>query len=355
MFRLTFRLVIAGIIILAVIIFFVLPLKLSYTIDAPGKLLPSKEWVISKTSGGQVLSIIKDNRKGITQNYSISEFERGDAVQMVMREDLMLGNNVNKNDTIASIVSNQILLTLAELHGDLETAKADLEMNISGEKISIIKEAEENLALINRQADEHLKILNRQKSLFEKKLISEEEYEISQGTAELNKINIAIAEARLESVKSGSKQQQIDLIKTQISSLEREIKLIQNRLGNYNFIAPFRGIVNQMSYGDTICIISDLKEYVMLIPVEWQHRSKIIEGQNVSVRIPAADAEVSGVIDKLNSDVEVLNGQQVVFASAIIKDNENQLAPGLIVNCRIDCGKIPASEQLSMFLKTMFR
>src|SRR3990172_6870781 len=148
MFRLSIKTVIILVALILVLIYFILPIKLPYTVNSRAKVLPSREWIISKTTGGQLTTTIKDNKTGVSRNYSVSEFQRGDAMQLVFRPELNLGTSVNANDTIGTILSNEIQLQLVQLNGQLEQAKANLNLNLAGEKTSIIEEAEKHLAMM---------------------------------------------------------------------------------------------------------------------------------------------------------------------------------------------------------------
>ena len=354
MFRLSIRITIILLSIILIVVLLILPINLPYSIEAPGKVLPSREWIISKSTGGQLITVIKDNVSGISRNYSVSEFERGDAIQLSINNALTLGSTINSSDTIGSVISNELQLQLVRLNGELQTAKANLELNITGEKESIVKEAEEKLSLMKKQAEEQHKIFDRQKAMFEKDLISEEEYEIGKSTTELSDINISIADAQLKSVKSGSKQEQVDFIKSQIASLEDEIEIIKNRLSDYNLVAPFSGVINQMSLGDTLIVVADTSEYVVIIPVRWQERLDIEPGLEVTIKAPSGLHKVMGSLNKISKDVRVLNGNQVIFTSALAKDYYDELAPGLMVQCKINCGQTTVAEYLEKTFNSFF-
>jgi len=58
--------------------------------------------------------------------------------------------------------------------------------------------------------------LDRTEALYNKGLVSQEEYDIVKGSYDLYEINIAISKARLEAVETGVKKEEIGLIKSQI-------------------------------------------------------------------------------------------------------------------------------------------
>ncbi len=127
--------------------------------------------------------------------------------------DSSLGHILNINDTIAVVYSNEIERQIENLKGQIISAKASLSLNLSGEKQAIIEQENKVLEYAIKQADEQKKILDRMKIMFDKGLVSLEEYEIVKGNYDLNNINIAISKARLLTVETGAKQEQIEFIK----------------------------------------------------------------------------------------------------------------------------------------------
>ena len=61
-----------------------LPIKVPYTIETAALLLPEKEWVISRTADGRLISAVQNNLRGTAESYTITGFDRDDAVQFVL-------------------------------------------------------------------------------------------------------------------------------------------------------------------------------------------------------------------------------------------------------------------------------
>ena len=236
------KITIATIALIAIIFLFILPINLPYSIKVPGKVLPQKEWVLSKTDNGMIVTQLINNKTGISEDYFVTQFERGDAVQLKLNSKK---NNfsVSKNDTIGIIHSNEINRELVKLQGTLAETKASLELNLTGNKKSIINAAKEKLAFSKEKSKEQKKILARLKAMFRKNLISKEEYEIAQNESNLNDINISIAQAQLEAVKTGEKPEQVQFINSKILSIENEISVLEKRLNNFVIISPIKSNV----------------------------------------------------------------------------------------------------------------
>ena len=189
-------------------------------------------------------------------------------MQFEFNSSLSSGASIDKNDTVAIIYSNENERQIENLKGEIDAAKASLSLNLTGEKEAVIDQEIKNLDYAVKQADEQKKVLDRFKVLYEKGLVSQEEYEISKGTYDLYLINIAISKARLKTVETGAKQEQIEFLKTQINSMENELAILQKRFKGFTVTAPINGVVSRKTNSDTLMVISDISEYVLLCPVK---------------------------------------------------------------------------------------
>jgi hypothetical protein len=334
-----------------------LPIQFSYKITSGGKILPAKSWIVSKGNSGQLISFLHNREKGVIDNYSVKEFERGDDIHLLLNEDFKIGETINEKDTVGFIYSNEIEKELALLQSELNVAKSSLDFNLSGEKESVIREAEENLKFYTSQAEVHNKILSRQKALREKNLLSQEEFELTLNQAELNDISIAIAKARLESVSTGAKKEQIELINNQIQSLEKQIGVLQKRYTSYYLISPIDGVVSNLTSGDTLFTISDNDEFIVMIPVKISEIEFIKNDSKVEVKHPLSAESRSGKIILIDYSTHNLSGEQVIFAIAIVENGDQtespdhkRLASGLMVECKIDGGSAGLYEHLKRFM-----
>ena len=96
----------------------------------------------------------------------------------------------------------------------------------TGEKESIVEESKNNLEQARAQVEEQKKIVERQKNLYETEFFPYQDYEISLSTLKVLEINVEIAESQLVTVQTGVKQEEINMISTQITALEKEIEAL---------------------------------------------------------------------------------------------------------------------------------
>ena len=337
---------IAGILLVS----FIIPFKIPFSVKTMGKVLPIREWVISKGPDGRLITILTNNKTGMSKNYTVSQFERGDAIQFKLNPDIISGKAISKNDTIAVLYSNEIDRQIAELKGQLDIANASLIMYSSGEKEPVIQELTNKVEYLKTQAAEQNKIYNRKKSLYEKKLISQEEYDIAKSTMELNNINIVIAEAQLKTGQSGAKQEQIGYIKSQIISLKNQIDVLKKRTDQYTLLSQINGLVRRKTSGDTLLIVSDTSEYVIIMPVKWEERNYIFPGQKIEVSFSSSKLVPEAKLYRFDNTVYTLSGRQVFLVFGYADKNISEFAPGLLIECSIKCGDVSPLE----YLKRLF-
>lgn len=336
------------IILLLIIIFLVLPIKIDYKLKVQGKILPVKEWIIYKGTDGRLTSLLTDYKSGINQSYDVTLFDRGDAMQFAFSAGIHSSSSVQIKDTIATIYSNEIERQIENLKGQIVSIKASLLSNLSGEKDAIINQEKNNLAYSVKQAEEQKKIFDRIEALYKRGLASQEEYEIAKGIHDLNKINILIYESRLESVQTGSKEEQISFIKSQIGALEKELAVLKKRFKTFTLLSPIKGVVNRKTNSDTLMIISDTTEFVIISPIRTEDKKFINPTQQVEIYINRIKQNVNVNLINLDNRAEILNGIQVVTALSVIESKTNDIIPGLLVECIINTGSLTPLQHIEL-------
>ena len=330
-----------------------LPIKISYNLFVRGKILPANEWIIYKGSDGRLTSQLINYKTGINQSYDVTLFDRGDALQFEFNPSLASGTSIEKNDTIAVIYSNENERQIENLKGEIIAAKASLSLNLTGEKEAVIEQEIKNLDYAVKQADEQKKVLDRIKALYEKGLVSQEEYEIAKGTYDLYIINISISKARLKTVETGAKQEQIEFLKTQINSMQNELAILQKRFTGFTVTAPINGVVSRKTNSDTLMVISDISEFVLLCPVKVKDKKYIQTSAKVDIHANGTKQDVKSLVYEIGNSVQLVNGIQIVTVTSSVDGNSDQLIPSLIVDCYIETGKLSPLEYLERIWQRM--
>lgn len=343
------------IVVLFAIIFLFVPIELPLSVSSKGKLIPYQTWTLAKGTDGRLITSLNDNSTGINNEFSVTQFERGDAVQFKLNMDIIENGKVSKGDTIGYVISNEIEKDIQKLMSELETARASLTVQESSEKESVIEAEKSKLVFAEKELEEQTKVYDRKKQLFERDLISRQEFEADEARYELAKINISIAQGRLKTVQSGAKEEEINFANSQISAVENEIRILQKRFEGNNIVSPIDGEIIRTFSSDTLLTINDLNQNIVLVPVKWKELKKIQIDQEVSISSDGVDEIITGKILNIDNTVKSAGAIQYVLVTVLSEAKLEELKPGLLVDCNISCGKDTPLNMLLEFIKPLYR
>jgi hypothetical protein len=339
--------------IVTVILFY--PGKFPYSLEVVGKILPLKEWVVIQGRNGLLTAVLRDNSLGKFDSYYVTEIERGDPIRFNIHQSVAPGHYITKGDTIGWIDSNEIERQLVQLNRELQAQKGLLRIASTGEKESMVLEARRVLDHARETYDEHQKIVARLEKLSGSGFVPFQEYEIALNTQNLFMINIKIAEAQLQSVQTGLKQEEIDMIASQIENLEEEIGVLRVRLDKYVLISPLSGMVFETLPGDTLINIGDISSYTVIIPLKLKSSACVGLQQQVKFSIEGSNSAFDGKITKLGNVVHILNGEQVILATAHLDTQSNNILNGSLIRCSIICDQLTLREHIIRSVVTVIK
>lgn len=334
------------VILLVITALFLLPIEVPYSIEVPGRIVPLKEWVLVRGQDGRLISALYNHLLGTTEGYEVTHVDRGDHVTFKLHPAMVDGKSVAIGDTVSLIYSNEVERQWAHLKGELATELASLTLNSTGEKESVIREAQLRLAHAQKQAEQQRKEVARLQGLFDKKLIPEADFEVAETTLRLYEIQMNIAEAQLQTVQTGVREEQTDWVHSRIAALREEIEILEKRIHASTLTSPIAGRVACFFSGDTLAVVQDTTGYVVVLPVKWKDRKKIALKQQVELKIDGVFDGLTGTIEHVGSMAHVVNGEQVFGIKAIIVADRRNLASGLIARCAISCAPVSPYEYL---------
>ena len=340
-------------ILLVFIVLLALPISLSRTINVAGKVLPARAWLLVKNQQGSVLATFSDNLRGNVGNYTAVNVIRGDAFGFTLRTSLKPGDTVVAGDTVVSIRSHELVRQSEQIGGELAVAKANLAVMLSGEKEPITREAEKSLVLAKERSQLQDALFKRQDSLYQKNLVSREVYDLARSAAQMAAIEVAIAEARLQTVSTGSKPEQIRMIQSQIAALERDLRMLAEQVGAMTLVAPLTGILLASPSVDTLCILEDTAR-VALVAVPVEYMTRVLPGQSMTLRVPRRPETVPGVVVRVDPQVHLFMGKQVVMATAALHDTRGVLPSHLVMIGAIETERVSPVRLLGYWVTDLW-
>ncbi|MBN1290770.1 MAG: hypothetical protein JXB48_02945 [Candidatus Latescibacteria bacterium] len=283
-------------------------------------------------------------------SYDVTNIERGDYVNFKLHPAVVTGNFIAAGDTVGLVRSQVIELQRTQLQGELETELASLELYKTGEKESIIREAEFHLDYTRKQVEQQRREVARLQSLALKEMTPAADLERADTNLKLYEIQVDEAEAHLHTMKSGYKQQQIDWVLSRIHALQNEIIVLEKRLQASTMISPISGHVVCYSSCDTLAVIQDISRYVVVFPIKCKNRKYIEEKQNMILKLNGTKDSLTGTIERMSPMISSVNGKQMSGGTAVFEDEMKRLVPGMIVKCSISCPPVNPNEFLWRFL-----
>ncbi len=332
--------------LMAAVVFLFLPVEMTFHMDLQGRILPEREWMVTRDPGGQLTAILYDHLNGVTDSYSASQFDREDAVRFSLWPGVRGARSLAQGDTIGMAVSNQVDQQLAVLRGELTTERATLDLYLSGEKASVVDEARQRIRYAEEQVAGQRKVVSRLRTLTERNAASEADLEIEESRLALYEANIDIAKAALNTVTTGARPEEIQLVRARIASLESQIEALGRRVRDFTLVTPISGIVIPTGSMDTLLVVADTSGLVVMIPVEIAERQYILPDQSLYVKTTGG-ASFHGRILRVEHLARRINGRQVVVATGILDSGvRGPFIPGMRVTVRIQGDPVTPRERL---------
>ncbi len=344
--RKTSHIVIAALILLAILLitfnFITVPMQIS----TYSEVFPKERWLLTRGNGGQIISNLIDYSKGQTTQYDISQFERGEYVSVDFLNSIKDKREFDKGDTIIVMHSSDVSDRLITAEGELEVALANLNSQNSAQKEALVNEAESKLKYTEEKIGEQKILFDRTKQLFEKNLVSKQEYELQEWNLNLLEIEKKIYTSQLENLRTGVKPEEKRLLETQINAAKEKLEFLRERESQLVISLPINGAVTSTFSPDTLLNIVNYKQVVLHTPIRITDLQEFRIGQQISVSFPGLKKVLSGNVLSINKEVKLVNAQQAVFISVLFDNSANQLLPGMVVENSIKLKNITLLEQI---------
>jgi hypothetical protein len=345
---------IIAVIVIVFAVFLLIPVKMSFSVNTQGRLEAAQEWLMTKDQNGRISVLLHNRLHGMTEMYGLTQFERQDAVKLLIHPSIKSGTFVQAGDTVGVILSHHLERELTQLEGELQMARAMLKLHQAGEKEAAIEEAKNRLEYARTRADGYRPVYTRAQSLFERGLISDEEYETIQNQSQIYELETAIAEAQFQQALTGERQEQIDYVNTQITVLERNIESLRKQKQDFSLIVPIDGMVYKTHSADTLLMIGDIEEYVLLLPVPIYHKDYLSEGIQVKFKNLNYPQEVKAVLHNVGNRVYFINGTQIVIATVSVTGADTYFTLGMVLACSIQTQPVLLREYIMRYIRPIF-
>ncbi|MCD4698176.1 MAG: hypothetical protein K8S16_18275 [Bacteroidales bacterium] len=336
------------IILVGALVTLFLPIKVHYSFKATAKIYPVREWHLKRGQDDSYIGEMRNYQTNVLSHVKSYKFERGDISEILLLNDLVSGDLVERGDTLAYINSYFIENELTKLYNQKAIEEKNLGVKLAGEKQELIDEATQRYNFAKQQRDLEEKNFNRHFKLYNDSIISTADFEVVENSFQLAEIKLELVQKEMISLRAGAKDEEIAYIQKKISGYKREIETYERLEDQYNIVSPVGGIITFNKIVNGIIAVSDTSKYILKIPVKVNNIQYLDRISGIRFSIPGYEDEIDASFIMLDeSVVSLLSNQQLVMAKAVIAGGQFKLFPGMAVQCTVVCDKISLFAFLS--------
>ena len=323
----------------AVAVVLVAPVTVPNRVEVPGRVLPAQEWVVTRSSNGAVSATLRNYLTGAVQATLAAEPARGDAVRFHLGPAAS-ARTISAGDTIGGFISEETALRLAAISGQVEAAKAELQLSQAGEKEALVEAARQDVIRARAALDYATRVAERQRASFERGIIAQDDLDEAESERRVAEAETAAAEALLEASMSGARDEQVALAQARVDALEEESTLLRSRLQASDLVAPITGLVYRVSSPDTLLMVADTSTYTVMLPIRWADRDRVSPGQEVTLRTTEWGEQPKARVLDIRESSGRAAGQAYLVATAEVVSGRHALTPGLLVRGSIETDRV---------------
>jgi multidrug efflux pump subunit AcrA (membrane-fusion protein) len=339
--------------VLAIIGIF-LPIRVRYSFEATAKIYPIREWKLMRGTEEGFWSQSYDYETDALSDFKNYRFERGDIAELEIRKNLVFDKPVKAGDTIAWIKSYLIENEITRLTSLRDVELANRNVVSTGEKQTMIEQAERQYNYALQQLDLEKKNYARQEKLFRDSVIAAADFDLYENSLKLAEINAQVSYDALMALSTGEKEQVVNVSDQLISSYEKEIGRLEIQMDQYNIVTPVSGVLSYNTEIGGILKVSETSNLLLKIPVAYQHSSYLDKLSKVTFSTPDNKITVNASFKGFDQSVNLIQNHQFVITRAVTNEPSPGIFPGMVVKCRIYCDKVRILEYLKRNFSVSF-
>jgi hypothetical protein len=289
-----------------------------------------EEWELLQDNPARLVSRLKDNARMKIPTYTLLQFARQDFVRFSIGSDLTPGETVEKDRILGEIVSSESQILFANLQGQVNKARANLQSFRTGEKAAVQNEAVEALNYAKTQLNVFLSQYERNRKLHQQKLISDEEWELSVKTEELLRQNIQLQDAKLKVVQSGEKREAVRMMEEEVARFESQLRQLQGKISLGQIRNPIAGVFSASTGDSILCKVSRMDSVVCTMIVRSDMISHIRAGQRVAIRQQETGFGKMGTVLAVKPDGVMVWGMPGFMVTAVLPNDGKDIRSGMI-------------------------
>jgi len=105
---------------------------------------------------------------------------------------------------------------------------------------------------------------------------------------------------------------------------------MEQRFSDYIIQSPIDGMVNRVFSSDTLLIVSDTTEFIVLMPIQWDYKEFVKKDQIVEFDLQDRSSP-TGKIISLEKSAKLIGHNLVSFVIAEYSGDNVNFMPGLLI------------------------
>ncbi len=275
------------------------------------------------------------------------------------------GQQVVTGDVLAVLEKGDLQSEVERSQALVKAAKSQLEGAVKGGGVHEVEQARAEVTQAKANLAEAQRQAAQAEALFKSGAISNDEYQQKLTAVKLQKSNLAMAQARLDMLRSGAGQSQRQALEAEVAQAEAQLKLAESQLSKANITAPLDGIVLRKSVEPGAYVQPGIVLFKVGLPTELEVQADILETEVVRVTVGQkvqvlgdvlGNKVVSGRVTEVSPEAVVklssLGVEQRRVPVKVALDRNSALRPGFNVDVRIITGE--KSKTLSVPEEAVF-
>jgi hypothetical protein len=319
------------------------PVDIPYTIESMAKVLPAREWVLTKDQNGFLSVTLHDHLLGIMKSSDDYQFERGDFVSVTFFDTI---GYVEAAAPLARITSNRLEEQLVNLRTELSIELSNLGVVATGEKDPLLDQLREEVNLARERLRLQVQQYERTQLLFADSVASLADMERAENGLQQARLQVEVAERAYEVGATGEKEETVTLVNTRISALRERIDFLESRRRLFDLKAPFSGrVYMEKTLTADRLVLADTSASILVIPVRKRDSRYVHAGQPIQFELADHDGRLEGRVLSVGTEIGVLDREPVVTVRALASAND--LPTGMPLRCMIRCDSVRVAEFLN--------
>ena len=215
-------------ILVLIVVSVFLPIPVRYSFISSAKIYTLKEWKLSRGTDEGFFSQTYNYETDALSDFKHYRFERGDIAELKIRPDIKFDEMIRAGDTVAWIESFYLENEITRLNNLRDVEMANMQVLSTGEKQSLVDQAQRRYTYAQQQLDLEKKNFARQEKLFKDSVITAADFDIYENSLKLAEINTQVAYNELLAFNTGQKDPVLQMSQKHLYLMNLKRKLLPN-------------------------------------------------------------------------------------------------------------------------------